>query len=376
MEIERLLREVSERKASDLHLQEGQPAKFRVSGEIEASEEGAIGRDVLQGMLSKLATPKQWQTFAERGDLDFGYQLDAELRFRVNYFKHSRGLGAVFRIIPTRIRTLDELGSPAAVKRFADLRSGMVLVTGPTGSGKSTTLAAVIDLINASHARHVVTIEEPIEFVHKNKLSLVTQREIGSEAPSFATALRAALREDADVIMLGEMRDLETISLALTAAETGALVFGTLHTNNSRQTIDRIVDVFPSAQQAQIRTMVASTLRGIVAQVLLKRADGKGLIAAYELLLANSAVASILREGKPEKLTDVITSGQAEGMQLLDISIMSLLKMNAVTIFEAYMKSQDKSRFEGMLPKDNVLNVAEGRLPLQGAGQKVKPVEQ
>jgi len=289
------------------------------------------------------------------GDLDFAYQMDENSRFRANYFKQVHGYGAVFRIIPTKILTLEQLKVPPIIKEFAALRSGIVLVTGPTGSGKSTTLAALIDYINVNYSRHIVTIEEPIEFVHKNKKSVITQREVHTDTPSFKSGLKAALREDADVVLVGEMRDLETIALALTAAETGMLVFGTLHTNNARKTIDRIIDVFPSNQQPQIRTMLGASLRGVVAQLLMKKSDGKGRVAVNEILIANLAVGSIIREGKTEKLFDVLASGQSEGMQLMDEAIMRYVKDGSVNPLEAYMKAIDKSRFEPLLPKDVAL---------------------
>src|SRR5205823_5499456 len=238
-----------------------------------------ISHEEATRMLSEVSGPHNWEIFEQRGDLDFAYEMDEASRFRCNYFKQSNGYGAAFRLIPTKIATLEELGIPLVVKQFADLRGGLVLVTGPTGSGKTTTQAALIDYINETFSRHVVTIEEPIEFVHNNKQSTITQREVPTDSRSFPDALKAALREDTDIVLLGEMRDLETISLALTAAETGLLVFGTLHTNNARKTVDRMVDVFPADRQAQARAMLANSLRGVVAQLLLKRSDRLGRIA-------------------------------------------------------------------------------------------------
>jgi twitching motility protein PilT len=228
-----------------------------------------------------------------------------------------------------------------------------VLVTGPTGSGKSTTLAALVDYINSSYARHIITIEEPIEFVHNNKISIITQREVGEDTPSFADGLRNAMREDADVVLVGEMRDLETIALALTAAETGLLVFGTLHTNNARKTVDRMIDVFPSSQQPQVRTMLSASLRGIVAQLLLRKKDGSGRLAVNEILIANPAVASIIREGKVEALTDVLVTGKGEGMQFMDDAIQKFYDQGLISAQEAYMKAIDKTRFAAFLPKDD-----------------------
>src|SRR5215210_1914948 len=247
---------------------------------------------------------------------------------------------------------LDQLGVPSVVKEFGHLRGGLVLVTGPTGSGKSTTLAALIDYINDNFSRHIVTIEEPIEFVHNNKRSIITQREVPLNTESFPVGLKAALREDADIVLVGEMRDLETISLALTAAETGLLVFGTLHTNNARKTIDRMVDVFPANKQAQARTMLANSLRGVLAQLLLKKADGSGRIAVNEILIASPAVSAIIREGAPQKLQDVIVSGKGQGMQFMDDAIWALLQQGVVTPHEAYMKAIDKNRFKVFLPEE------------------------
>src|SRR5689334_19766533 len=245
-------------------------------------------------MLREVCGDRNWVIFEERGDLDFAYEMDAASRFRCNYLKQTHGYGAVFRLIPTKIASLEQLGVPLVAKEFAHQRGGLVLVTGPTGSGKSTTLAALIDYINESFSRHIVTIEEPIEFVHENKRSIVTQREVPHDSESFAAALKAALREDADIVLVGEMRDLETVSLALTAAETGLLVFGTLHTNNARKTVDRMVDVFPAERQPQARAMLANSLRGVAAQLLLKRSDRPGRIAVNEILMATPAVAAII----------------------------------------------------------------------------------
>ncbi len=254
--------------ASDLHIGEGQPPKIRKHGDVAPIRPEAVTREEAAYMLSEMAGPENWALFEERGDLDFAYEMDRQSRFRCNFLKQANGYGAVFRLIPTEIASLEQLGIPPVVKEFGHLRGGLVLVTGPTGSGKSTTLAALVDYINNNFSRHIVTIEEPIEFVHENKRSIITQREVPVNAASFPIGLKAALREDADIVLVGEMRDLETISLALTAAETGLLVFGTLHTNNARKTVDRMVDVFPANKQEQARAMLANSLRGIVAQLL------------------------------------------------------------------------------------------------------------
>ncbi|HEV2095629.1 MAG TPA: PilT/PilU family type 4a pilus ATPase, partial [Chthoniobacterales bacterium] len=254
--IDRFLNVVVEQGGSDLHIGESQPPKMRRHGDVMPIREEPVTRDEAVRMLSEIAGPDSWQIFNERGDLDFAYEMDSRSRFRCNFLKQANGYGAVFRLIPTEIASLEQLGIPPVVKEFGHLRGGLVLVTGPTGSGKSTTLAALIDYINENFSRHIVTIEEPIEFVHRNKRSIITQREVPMNSASFPDGLKAALREDSDIVLVGEMRDLETISLALTAAETGLLVFGTLHTNNARKTIDRMVDVFPANKQAQVRTML------------------------------------------------------------------------------------------------------------------------
>ncbi|GAT34918.1 twitching motility protein PilT [Terrimicrobium sacchariphilum] len=337
---------------SDLHLGEGEPPKIRRHGEILPIREEVLTREEMAFMLSEICSPARWQRYEETGDLDFAYEMDEESRFRCNYLKQTNGYGAVFRIIPTKIKSLEELGVPQVIKTFGEMRGGIVLVTGPTGSGKSTTLAALIDYINSSFSRHVVTIEEPIEFVHRNKKSIITQREVPEHAITFPAGLKAALREDADIVLVGEMRDLETISLALTAAETGLLVFGTLHTNNARKTVDRMIDVFPADQQSQVRTMLASSLRGVVAQLLLKKQDGGGRVAVNEILVGNSAVSAIVREGATQKLQDVIVGGKGEGMQFMDDAIWEQLVSGAVSPHEAYMKAIDKQRFRAFLPDD------------------------
>ena len=343
-----------EQGASDLHIGEGQPPKMRKHGDVAPIRDEPVTREEAAYMLSEIAGPESWTLFEERGDLDFAYEMDRHSRFRCNYLKQANGYGAVFRLIPTKIASLEELGIPPVVREFGHLRGGLVLVTGPTGSGKSTTLAALIDYINENFSRHIVTVEEPIEFVHDNKRSIITQREVPINAASFPVGLKAALREDADIVLVGEMRDLETISLALTAAETGLLVFGTLHTNNARKTIDRMVDVFPANKQAQARTMLANSLRGVVAQLLLKKTPeaGGGRIAVNEILVANAAVTAIIREGATQKLQDVIVAGKGQGMQFMDDAIWALLQQGIVSPHEAFMKAIDKNLFKKFLPSD------------------------
>ena len=354
--IDELFRAMIDFGASDLHLHEDQPAKVRLHGDIVPISDDPFDQEAVTGMLAEAAGAERWAKFQQEGDLDFAYEMDEHSRFRANYMKHVHGVGAVFRLIPTKILSLERLGIPTVVKEFARVRGGLVLVTGPTGSGKSTTLAALIDYINLTYAKHIVTIEEPIEFVHANKKSVITQREVPEHAPSFGVGLKAAMREDADMVLVGEMRDLETIALALNAAETGQLVFGTLHTNSARKTVDRIIDVFPADQQPLVRTMLASSLRGVVAQLLMKRTDGKGRIAVNEILLATTAVSAIIREGRTEKLQDVLAGGRADGMQLIDDAIMTALEAGLVSPVEAYMKAIEKPRFAPFVPAQTLVH--------------------
>ncbi len=362
-DLDQFLQTVVSQGASDLHIAEGQPPKIRTHGDIMPIRSEPMSHDEATRMLSEVCGSRNWEMFEQHGDLDFAYQMDEHSRFRTNYFKQSEGYAAAFRLIPTKISTLEELGIPVVVKDFACSRGGLVLVTGPTGSGKTTTQAALIDFINDNFAKHVITIEEPIEFVHDNKRSIITQREVPADSISFAAGLKAALREDTDIVLVGEMRDLETISLALTAAETGLLVFGTLHTNNARKTVDRMVDAFPADRQPQARAMLANSLRGVVAQLLLKRSDRPGRIAVNEILISNAAVAAIIREGATHKLQDVIVSGRAQGMQFMDDAIWSLLETGIVSAREAFMKAIDKSRFRPFLsPEEEALADAAGSI--------------
>jgi len=364
--LDSLLTYLVESGGSDLHLSEGEPPKVRVHGAISViPDQELLTHDLIRTLLEGICDPKAFELYMKTGDLDFAYSMDEKSRFRCNYLKQSNGLAAVFRLIPTEIASLEDLNIPQVVKEFGRMRSGLVLVTGPTGSGKSTTLAALIDYINTNFNRHIITIEEPIEFVHNNKKSIITQREVPIQTPSFADGLRATLREDADIVLVGEMRDLDTISLALTAAETGLLVFGTLHTNNARKTVDRIVDVFPADQQSQVRTMLAASLRGVVAQLLMKRCDKPGRVAVNEIMFANTAVSAIIREGATQKLYDVIIGGKAEGMQFMDEAIWDKLQAGMVTPQEAYMKAIDKTRFKKFLPQELAhLGDASGESPL------------
>jgi twitching motility protein PilT len=307
--------------------------------------------DCYETALLGMLTASQRQLFDERSDLDFAYEIPGVARFRVNFLRQRNGVGAVFRIIPMRFRTLEELGLPPVIFTLARLEQGLVLVTGPTGSGKSTTLAAIIDHINQESDKHIITIEDPVEFIHASRKSLVTQREVGVHTLSFAAALRAVLREDPDIILIGELRDLETISLAVTAAETGHLVFGTLHTRTAASTVDRLIDVFPPEQQGQIRTMLAETLKGVIAQQLLVRADGKGRVVAAEILVGTTALSNLIREGKTYQIPSLIQTGRREGMQTMDQAILELLRSRQITPQEAYRKAIDKDTYRQHLER-------------------------
>lgn len=338
---------MKEAGASDLLLVVGQRPKVRLHGHLEnLGQHPALDQEFLDALLQEICSAEDWQTFTGHHDLDFAYGLPGVARFRCNYFQQVAGSGAVFRLIPECIRTLEELEMPQALHRFARLRSGLVLVTGPTGSGKSTTLAALVDSINASRACRILTIEDPIEFVHTNKESVILQREVGRETRSFADALRSATREDIDVILVGEMRDFETISLALTAAEMGCLVLGTLHTISAAKTVDRVIDVFPADQQAQARTMLADSLRGVVSQILLRTANESGRVAAIEVLVGSPALATMIRQNQVDKIISYIQAGRGEGMQLMDDSLFRLCQAGRIPWQEGYLKAMDKNRFE------------------------------
>lgn len=337
-------------KASDLHISAGSKPKIRKHGELEEVPGcPELPNDYVEKLLFPILLEEQKKFFLERKELDFGYEFLNISRFRVNYFFQKRGLGGVFRTIPTDIPSFEELNLPKQLLKFTNMNRGLVLVTGPTGSGKSTTLSALIDYINKNRRDHILTIEDPIEFVHQTKGCLINQREIGAHTASFASALRAALREDPDVILVGEMRDLETIELAITAAETGHLVFGTLHTSSAAKTVDRIIDAFPAGQQAQIRVMLSESLKGVVAQQLLKRNDKAGRIAAMEILFVNTAVSNLIREGKTFQIPSIIQTGKMEGMQLMDQIITEYLMQKIISQEEAYLKANDKKSFERFL---------------------------
>jgi len=349
-QIDALLQRALECGASDLHLRAGMCPLIRLHGRLQRLP-GLDSPDGYETALLAMLTESQRQAFATRNDLDFAYEIPGVARCRVNLLRQHQGVGAVFRLLPSHIRGLEELGLPQVVYSLARLEQGLVLVTGPTGSGKSTTLAAMIDYINQEHDKHIVTIEDPLEFIHRSKKSLVTQREVGAHTLSFAAALRAVLREDPDIILLGELRDLETISLAITAAETGHLVFGTLHTRTAASTVDRLIDVFPPDQQGQIRTMLAETLKGVIAQQLLIRADGQGRLVAVEILVGTTALANLVREGKTYQIPSLIQTGRREGMQTMDQAILEHLRSKQITPQEAYRKAIDKDTYRQYLER-------------------------
>ncbi len=348
-QIDTYFRELKTSGASDLHMVVDFPPLLRLNGELQPVDHPVLTAASNREILFEILTPEQQAYLEKNRDFDMAYELGDEARFRCNFFYQHRGIGAVFRIIPTEIMSLEKLNLPEVLKNIALLKQGLVLVTGPTGSGKSTTLAALIDYINENRDAHIITIEDPLEFVHPNKKCLFTQREIGTHAKSFSEALKVASRENPDIILVGEMRDLETISLALTCAELGILVFGTLHTNSASKTIDRIINAFPSEQQEQTRTMLAESLKSVIAQQLLKTKDGNGRCAANEILIGSTALASMIREGKISQINSLIQTGTSIGMQTMDQHLMQLIKSDTITPQAAFEKAIDKNIFLNML---------------------------
>jgi twitching motility protein PilT len=348
--IDEWLAGLKDRKGSDLHLAAGGVPRMRVRGELEPLQgEASLEDATLRGLMREIADEPQWREFEEKGDLDFAYGLPGISRFRANYFVQEHGAGAVFRIIPEEILTVEDLSLPPAIESLAHLEKGLALVTGPTGSGKSTTLAAIVDRINSTYARHIVTIEDPVEFVHSNKRSVLSHREVGAHTGGFGPALRAAIRQDADVVLVGEMRDRETIGMAITAAEMGLLVFGTLHTNSAAKTLDRIVDAFPADEQAQARLSLSESLAAVVSQLLLPTADGTGRCAAHEILLRTPGLPNVIREGNTPMIQSIIQSGRAAGMQAMDDTLFALVQEGRVLASDAYLKASNKTRFEPLL---------------------------
>ncbi len=340
---------MNDQGASDLHLIAAQQPALRIRGEVERVKYKQLNNEDLRGMLYEITPEDKIKVFEETGDVDFGYEIPGLARYRANFFMQRNGVGAVFRQIPNNIMGCEQLGLPPVVAKLATLPRGLVVVTGPTGSGKSTTLAAIIDEANRLRKDHVITVEDPIEFVHESRGCIINQREIGVHTKSFSAALRGALREDPDIILVGEMRDLETISLAIEAAATGHLVFATLHTSSAMKTVDRIVEVFPENQQAQVRSNLSDSIRAVVAQVLFKRIDQKGRIPALEILIATPAVRNLIREQKTHQLASSMQTGKKYGMQVLDDAIMDLYNKGYISAEDSYLKANEKQRFRPLL---------------------------
>jgi twitching motility protein PilT len=340
---------MGEQKASDLHLSTNNPPMLRINGELVRVDYPPLQNDELKAMVYEIAPEGKIKIFEETSDIDFGYEVPGMARYRANFFQQKYGISAVFRLIPSTVLTVEDLGLPPVLKKFPLLKKGLVLVTGPTGSGKSTTLAAMMDYANLQRHDHIITVEDPIEFVHRSQNCLVQHREVGVHTRSFAAALRGALREDPDILLVGEMRDLETIELALTAAATGHLVFGTLHTSSAAKAVDRIIDVFPTNQQNQIKATLAESLKGVIAQNLFKRIDTPGRVAALEILVVDMAIANLVREGKTHQIPGMIQVGKKKGNQPLDDAIMEHLRHTRISPEEAYDKAIDKKKFRPFL---------------------------
>jgi twitching motility protein PilT len=340
---------MNDQGGSDLHLVSGQPPAIRLRGDIERIKYKTLDNDGLKAMLYEIAPEDKIKVFEETGDVDFGYEIPGLARYRANFFLQRNGCAAVFREIPSKIMTAEQLGLPPVLSKLASLPRGLVLVTGPTGSGKSTSLAAIIDVANKTRNDHILTVEDPIEFVHESQGCIVNHREVGTHTKTFSAALRGALREDPDIILVGEMRDLETIRLAVEAASTGHLVFGTLHTSSAAKTVDRVIEVFPANEQEQIRSTLSDGIRAVVAQVLFKRIDKKGRCCAQEIMIATPAVRNLVRENKTYQINSAMQTGKKYGMQVLDDAIMGLLDKKMISPDEAYVKCNEKARFRPLL---------------------------
>lgn len=351
VDIIELLQATKDNDASDLHISTGLPPMLRLHGEITPFEVPALTSDDVWAMIRKICSEEHCKHFEENMDLDCSYQLGDVARFRVNVFQQTRGPGIICRTIPTKILSLADLKAPEIFKTIASQPRGLVLVTGPTGSGKSTTLAAMINEINETKKEHILTVEDPVEFVHPPKMSLINQREVGAHTKSFAASLRAALREDPDIILVGEMRDPETIGLALTAAETGHLVFGTLHTSSAAKTIDRVIDVFPAGEQAMVRAMLSESLRGVISQTLLKKVGG-GRVAVHEIMVATPPIRNLIRENKVPQMYSAIQTGMKYGMQTLDQALIKYLEAGAITYEDAYKMAVNKNDLKKFAPAD------------------------
>lgn len=349
--IDAIFQMVKEQGASDLHISTGAPPMLRVQGNIQAIDYPELTGEQARQLLYEMMAPDQRARFEKERDIDFAYEVPGEVRVRCNLFEQIRGIAGAFRLLPTQIFSLEQLGLPDVIRRFSEFRKGLVVVTGPPGSGKSTTLAALLHHINQTERKHIITIEDPVEYVHPNLNCLVNQREVGRSARTFASALRAALREDPDIVLVGEMRDLETMQLAITAAETGQLVLGTLHTSSAAQTVDRIIDAFADEKQAQIRTMLAESLRGVIAQRLVRKADGKGRVPVVEVLFNTTAVAAQIREKKTFQIPTLMQTGKKDGMILLDNMLLQLARDGVITAHEALLTANVKETFGPMLER-------------------------
>lgn len=350
-QIDAFFKLMNDEGASDLHMIAGQQPVLRVRGDMERVKFKTMDNESLKSMLYEICPEDKIKVFEETGDMDFGYEIPGLARYRCNFFEQKYGIGAVFREIPSDILSCDQLGLPKVIAKLASLPKGLVLVTGPTGSGKSTTLAAIIDEANRTRSDHILTIEDPIEFVHKSNKCIINHREVGTHTKSFAAALRGALREDPDIILVGELRDLETISLAMEASMTGHLVFGTLHTMNAMKTVDRVVEIFPANQQGQVRSTLADALRAVVSQALFKRVDIKGRVAALEILICTPAVRNLIREAKTYQIPSVMQTGKKYGMQTVDDAIMELLEKKKISAEDAYINCYEKQKFVKFLRK-------------------------
>ncbi len=354
-ELDRLLKKMVDLKGSDLHIVVGLKPVIRLHGDlVQMEDEQVITADISKSIIYEIMNENQRKIFESNLDFDFAHEIPQVSRFRCNVLNTTKGVQGVFRIIPTRIKSVTELGLPETILKFAELRQGLVLVTGPTGSGKSTTLAAIIDYINQNREAHIITVEDPVEFVHQNKKSVITHREVGTHVSNFVEAIKAAGREDPDIILVGEMRDTETISIAISTASFGILVFGTLHTNSAAATIDRIIDSYAPEEQPQVRNMLSDSLKGVISQQLLKTADGNSRIAAVEILFSTPALSNLIREGKTFQVPSLIQTGQQLGMQSMDQCLLSYIKKGLVTPEAAFEKALDKPLFIKTLEKEGI----------------------
>ncbi len=353
-QIDAFFKLMNDEGASDLHMMAGQQPVLRIRGDMERVKFKSMDNETLKNILYEICPEDKIKVFEETGDMDFAYEIPGLARYRCNFFQQKYGIGAVFREIPSDILTCEQLGLPKVIAKLASLPKGLVLVTGPTGSGKSTTLAAIVDEANRTRKDHILTIEDPIEFVHKSQQCIINHREVGTHTKNFTAALRGALREDPDIILVGELRDLETISLAMEASMTGHLVFGTLHTMNAMKTVDRVIEIFPANQQGQVRSTLADALKAVVSQTLFKRVDVKGRVAALEILICTPAVRNLIREAKTYQIPSVMQTGKRYGMQTIDDAIMELLEKKKISAEDAYTNCIEKQRFVKFLRKPPV----------------------